>query len=56
MSGKVEVLAIRTPDQQSTPRKNKWNKSPAMFVLKKEIVGDTFNLGKLSQEYTVIDT
>ena len=55
MSGQREILESVTPDHICIPRNNKTNKTPASSVLRNELIGDTVNPRKISQESNVID-
>ena len=54
-SGHRESLASVKPDQQRIPRKNKRNKTPDIFIMRKETLQEPVNPSKRSKEYTITD-
>ena len=55
MSGQGESLSSVTPDQELIPSQEWKKRTPASLVLRKELILDTFNPRKISQEDTIID-
>ena len=55
MYGHGESLPSVTPDILCVPRKNKINKTPDTFIVRKEVIKEPVNPRKMAKEITLTD-